>query len=64
MGICRRYIEINVISREFYIGVYGEGTENINVITRENVIWRYVISGFHCSENTKTYILYVDKIER
>ncbi len=40
--ICQRYLEINVISREFYIGAYGEGTENINVIlkllTRENVI--------------------------
>ncbi len=42
-----RYFEINVTSREFYMGFYGEGTENINVITTENVKWRYVISGFH-----------------
>jgi hypothetical protein len=30
---------MNVISREFYMGAYGEGPENINVIMRrENVI--------------------------
>ncbi len=28
------------------MGVYGEGPKNINVITRENVIWSYGISGF------------------
>jgi hypothetical protein len=32
--IFQRYIEINVISREFYMGVYVEGPENTNVITR------------------------------
>jgi hypothetical protein len=42
------YVEINFISREFYIVIYGEGTEYINMITRGNVKWRYVISGFHC----------------
>ncbi len=30
------------------MGFYGEGAENINVIIRENVTWRYVISKFHC----------------
>ncbi len=42
--IFQRYIEINVILREFYMGVYLEGPENTNVITRENII-----SRFHCT---------------
>jgi hypothetical protein len=47
--VFQRYFEINVISREFYMGVYGKGPENFDVLTRENVILRYVISGFHSS---------------
>lgn len=36
--IFQRYFEINVLPREFYMGVYGEGPENIKVRTRENII--------------------------
>jgi hypothetical protein len=44
--ILQRYIEINVISSVKYMGVYGEGEIFLDVISRENVISRYVISGF------------------
>jgi hypothetical protein len=30
----QRYIEMNVILREIYMGVYAEGAQNTNVITR------------------------------
>ncbi len=42
----QRYFEINVIIKEFYIQTYGKGPENINVVTRENIIQRYVCRGF------------------
>jgi hypothetical protein len=29
---------------------YEEGENFFNVISRENVIWTYIISGFHCSQ--------------
>jgi hypothetical protein len=46
--IFQRYIESNVISRAIYMESYDEKENFFNVISRENVIWRYVISGFHC----------------
>jgi hypothetical protein len=44
----QRYIEINVISREKYMDVCGEGKNFLDFISREHVKLRYVILGFHC----------------
>jgi hypothetical protein len=46
--ILQRYIKINVILRVNYMGVYGEGKNFPNVISRKDVKSRYVILGFHC----------------
>jgi hypothetical protein len=51
--IFQHYFEINVISRVKYMGVYGEGKIFLDVILRENVKARYVISGFHCTSNSE-----------